>query len=149
MLDMFFGKVIETVGGLIDKSITDKDEAARLKHELSLAILGQVGKDLETQASVIIAEAKGESPAQRNWRPHLMYLIMGLLVYNGVVVPLLNAWGVALMRGAFGVEIPPLPILEAWTAIPDNLWTLLQIGVGGYIVGRTGEKIAGTMTRPK
>jgi hypothetical protein len=26
--------------------------------------------------------------------------------------------------------------------LPDELWNLLMIGVGGYIVGRSGEKIA-------
>jgi len=25
---------------------------------------------------------------------------------------------------------------------PDKLWSLLQIGVGGYVIGRSAEKIA-------
>jgi hypothetical protein len=27
-------------------------------------------------------------------------------------------------------------------SIPDPMWNLLTIGVGGYIAGRSGEKIA-------
>lgn len=27
--------------------------------------------------------------------------------------------------------------------LPDRLWTLMEIGVGGYILGRTAEKIRG------
>jgi hypothetical protein len=26
--------------------------------------------------------------------------------------------------------------------LPDRLWDLMTVGVGGYVVGRTGEKIA-------
>jgi hypothetical protein len=26
-------------------------------------------------------------------------------------------------------------------ALPDRLWDLMTLGVGGYVVGRTGEKI--------
>ena len=31
--------------------------------------------------------------------------------------------------------------------LPDKLWSLLEIGVGGYIVGRSGEKIAGNFKK--
>lgn len=27
--------------------------------------------------------------------------------------------------------------------LPDKLWALMEIGVGGYILGRTAEKIKG------
>ena len=27
--------------------------------------------------------------------------------------------------------------------LPDKLWALMEIGVGGYILGRTAEKIRG------
>jgi hypothetical protein len=27
----------------------------------------------------------------------------------------------------------------------DEAWTLLQVGIGGYLVGRSGEKIVKTM----
>jgi len=31
--------------------------------------------------------------------------------------------------------------------LPDELWNLLMIGVGGYVIGRSGEKIAGTLKK--
>ena len=35
-----------------------------------------------------------------------------------------------------------------WHQFPDGLWTLLMLGVGGYIGGRTVEKLApGGVTR--
>jgi len=29
--------------------------------------------------------------------------------------------------------------------LPGDVWTLLQIGLGGYVVGRSGESIARTL----
>ena len=34
-------------------------------------------------------------------------------------------------------------------ALPEELWTLLTVGVGGYVVGRSGEKIAGKIGKDK
>ena len=32
--------------------------------------------------------------------------------------------------------------------LPEQLWTLLTVGVSGYIVGRSGEKIADKIRKP-
>lgn len=128
------GDVIERGLGVVDKFVEDKDRANELKAEIKRQIEAQTHeKDIEmlkAQAGIITAEAAGESEAQRNWRPHLMYLIMFLLVFNGVIVPLGEA--------IFQVDIP---VLEAWDAIPGQMWQLLMIGVGGYIGGRSAEKV--------
>jgi hypothetical protein len=31
--------------------------------------------------------------------------------------------------------------VDALSRVPDRLWQLMQIGIGGYIVGRSAEKI--------
>ncbi len=34
--------------------------------------------------------------------------------------------------------------------LPGDVWTLLQIGLGGYVVGRSAESVARTMAnKPK
>lgn len=128
------GEVIERSLGIVDKYVKDKDQAERLKAELKQQIEDNSHEreiaQLKAQAGIIQSEAGGESPEQRKWRPHLMYLIMFLLVFNGVVVPLGEA--------IFQVDIPTL---EAWNSIPVQLWQLLMIGVGGYIGGRSAEKV--------
>lgn len=129
----FLSGLIAPVMSIIEKTVTDKDLREKLRAELTAQAIDSDSELNKAAASIIIAEAQGESAVQRNWRPHLMYLIMGLLVFNGVVVPLSEA--------IFKVD---LPILEAWSAIPGEMWTLLQIGLGGYIVGRTGEKMVKT-----
>lgn len=117
------------IGKIIDKVIPDKSERDRLKHELNMAVLNQDAEFMKAASAIIVAEAGGESAAQRNWRPHLMYLIMALLVWNGVAVPLVAAFT--------GTRIP---VLEAWAGIPSQMWTLLTTGLGGYIMGRSIEK---------
>lgn len=130
--------LIPLIGKVIDKIFPNEEAKAEAKLKLiELTQSGELEK-LAASKDVVIAEIQGESAAQRNWRPHLMYLIMFLMVFNGVVVPLVEAM--------FGVK---LPILEAWSAIPKEMWNLLQIGMGGYIVGRTGEKIAKTYFESK
>ncbi|MBI9081933.1 MAG: hypothetical protein JEY79_19605, partial [Pseudodesulfovibrio sp.] len=44
-------------------------------------------KLVEAQASIIVAEAQGESWLQRNWRPVLMMSIVAIVVNNYLLVP--------------------------------------------------------------
>lgn len=39
----------------------------------------------------------------------------------------------------FQLHVPPLE---------DEFWNLLQLGIGGYVVGRTGEKMMESFTNP-
>lgn len=110
------------VGGLfnlIDKAIEDKDQAARLKAKLQEMLLAGQLKEIEGAVQVIVAEAQGESWLQRNWRPLLMVLF-GLIVANNY---LLAPYGIG-----------------HWVDLPPEMWDLLKIGVGGYVLGRSVEK---------
>lgn len=136
------GKIVEKGLGVVDQFVEDKDAANKLKAEIKKQIEAQSHEqdieELKAQAGIIKAEATGESSAQRNWRPHLMYFLMFLLGFNGVLVPLAN--------GMFGLNIP---VVDAWNAIPAPMWQLLMIGMGGYIGGRSGEKIIREWSKSK
>lgn len=123
------GPLSNVLSDVLDRFFPNKEEAAKIKHEFMMEALKAQSTIDAAAAEIIKAEAQGESPAQRNWRPHLMYLIMLLMVFNGVVVPLVDV--------AFNVQ---LPILQAWNSIPTEMWNLLMIGLGGYVVGRSVEK---------
>lgn len=69
---------------------------------------------LDSQARIIAAEATGGSWLQRNWRPITMITFLVLVVCD-----------------SFGLLKQPLA---------PQMWTLLQIGLGGYVVGRSVEK---------
>jgi hypothetical protein len=74
------------------------------------------------QTDVIITEAKGNW-LQRSWRPILMLAFGFIVIYVKFIAPL------------FGLPIPPLE---------NEFWNLLQLGIGGYVIGRTGEKMIKT-----
>jgi hypothetical protein len=119
MLPALIGPIVSGVFGVIDKAIEDKDEAARLKAKLQEMVLTGQMKEIEAAAQVIVAEAQGESWLQRNWRPMLMILFGVIVGNNYIVVPLF---------GTPAADIPP------------DMWDLLKLGVGGYVVGRSVEK---------
>lgn len=123
------GKLIEKSLNIVDEVVEDKDKAREIKATLEegwrQTDLTKFTEQIKAQSSVIVAEAKGDSWLQRNWRPMLMTLF-GFIVFNNYVLyPYLSLfWEQA-------------PVLE----IPGPLWGLLKIGVGGYVVGRSSEKI--------
>lgn len=127
------GNILGTVAGpmfeVIDKAVTDKDQANRLKTEIQRRLIDQQDAGLQARMKVVLAEATGESWLQRNWRPLLMVVIVAIVANNYLLAPYLGAM--------FGVGLQ----LE----LPEQMWNLMTLGVGGYIAGRSGEKIAGTL----
>ncbi len=119
MLPALIGPLLSGVLGVIDKAVEDKDQAAQIKAKLNQQILSGDMKELEAAAKIIVAEAQGESWLQRNWRPLLMVLFGIIIANNYILVPIFNT-----------------PSAE----IPPDMWDLLKLGVGGYVVGRTAEK---------
>lgn len=109
---------------LIDRFFPDKEKQDEAKLEM-MRILNQAAaqeaeaqaRQMEAQSSVIVAEAQSQSYAARNWRPHLMYCLMATYPVNWILFPVLRA---------LGLDIPALPI-------PSEYWTVLSIGLGGYI----------------
>ena len=81
----------------------------------------------QAQADVIKTEATGASWLQRNWRPLLMLTFTAIIFNNYILVPYI------------GIFTTAVRVLE----FPSGFWGLLTVGVGGYIAGRTFEKIRG------
>lgn len=113
---------------LVDDLHTSTEEKAQIKEKLVKTQADLTAKALEyestlreLQAKVIEAEAKGQSFLQRNWRPIIMLEFGFIIFWNYIVSPIF-----AQNR----LEIPP------------DMWSLLKIGLGGYVIGRTAEKIA-------
>jgi hypothetical protein len=129
------GDIIKGATQIISKAVTDKDKAAELAHEIQkLGLNAETDllkleheeriKQLEAQKDVIVAEATGEGFLQRNWRPGIMCLF-GIIIANNYI---LHPW--LKMLCGFDVMMP----------IPPEMWSLLQLGISGYIVSRGVEK---------
>lgn len=108
----------------VDKAVPDEDLNAKLKASIQTAILSADASTLEAQAGIIGAEAKGESWLQRNWRPVTMMVFVFIVANNYVIAPYTQA----IFDRSVSLPTPP------------DLWALIKIGLGGYVVGRSAEK---------
>ncbi len=54
-----FKPVSDIVGNVLDKTITDKNEAQRLKHEINMAIMNEGEQALKGATEIIVAESNG------------------------------------------------------------------------------------------
>lgn len=76
---------------------------------------------LEAKSKIVHAEASSKHWLTANWRPITMLTFLTLVVGDSL----------------------------GW--LPNDLnkeaWTLLEIGLGGYVIGRSGEKIAQIMKK--
>lgn len=116
------GQIFKPATELIDNLHTSTEEKLAQK-----AVLLQLQTDflkegleyeqeqLKQKAAIIMAETKSESWITRNWRPITMLTFLALVV--------LDQTGQLAFR------------------LADEAWTLLQLGLGGYVVGRSVEKV--------
>ena len=110
----------------------DKDKAAEIERELQMQLMMNSATVEKAAADVILAEAQSDSWLASSWRPLLMMVITAIVAWNFLVAPLIELF----VTLATGDQIP-LSI-----DLPGELWTLLTVGVGGYTVGRSAEKVA-------
>ena len=112
----------------IEKAVPDKDLQAKLKDDLQTQLLQSHTEELQAASRVIEAEAKA-GWFSASWRPLLMYVLIFILVWNYILGPVIKFF----FHAAITIELP------------GDVWTLLQIGLGGYVVGRSAESVARTM----
>ena len=103
------------------------DPEQRAQAELNLAKLSQSGElaKLQSAAGVVTAEAKSEHWLTANWRPLTMLTFVAIIANNYIIYPYLVLF------------FPEAPKME----IPPDMWGLLKLGLGGYVMGRSGEKM--------
>jgi hypothetical protein len=133
MIQALLPLIAPLVGDVVRRVLPeDKDKRAEIERELSMALVANSAAIEQAAAAVVLAEAKSEHKITAIWRPVLMLTITAIVGWNYLIAPLAEL-AVQLLAG----DQVPLAI-----ELPDELWNLLMIGVGGYIVGRSGEKIA-------
>ncbi len=118
--------IFQPLADLIDELHTSEEERAKARGMLlsvqakALNTVIEYEKELlKAKEKIITAEATGHSWLQRNWRPITMLIFVFLILYNHVIAPI------------FSLTLAP---------IPQDLWDVIKIGIGGYIVGRSVEK---------
>mgnify|MGYP003636424281 FL=1 len=127
ILNWFTGGVIKEIGKVIDNLFTTDEERIKAKNEVFKVLKEQQLELQKLQTEIILAEANGNW-LQRSWRPVLMLAFGFIVIYVKFIAPL------------FSLPIPPLE---------NEFWNLLQLGIGGYVVGRSVEKVAKNITIKK
>ena len=112
----------------IEKSVPDKDLQAKLKSDLQTQLLQSNTQELQAAARIVEAESKAGVFAS-SWRPLLMYVLIFILVWNYILGPVVKIFTGAVIS----------------FELPGDVWGLLQIGLGGYVVGRSAESVARTI----
>ncbi len=114
-------KLVGTVGGVVDEFVTTDEERLQVKSTLLTLQIQAVENaldferaQLEARAKIVEAEAKSENWLTSSWRPLTMLTFVAVIVL-----------------AQFGIG----------PAVPEPMWPLLQLGLGGYVVGRSAEKI--------
>ena len=120
-----WGQAISGVTNLVGQFIEDKDKANELETAIKRKLLSLEQSVIDAQKEVIVAEATSQSFIARNWRPIMMLTFVFIIANNYIFFPYISLFGGTAM------------VLE----IPPDMWGLLKIGVGGYVMGRSGEKM--------
>jgi len=122
MVGEILGILGKVAGGVADRIFPDPEQELKrieLQQALQAAVLERTSEIERAAAEVVKAEAQGQSWLQRTWRPITMLVFVGLIVAR---------W--------LGWSAPNLGEAEVL-----KLWDIVEIGLGGYVIGRSAEKI--------
>jgi len=118
-VEWFGGSVVKDLLGGLDNLFTSKEEKIKAENVIKQILIQKELELQKMQTEIIVTEAKGNW-LQRSWRPILMLAFGFIVIYVKFLAPL------------FDLRIPELE---------NEFWNLLQLGIGGYVIGRTGEKM--------
>ena len=126
----FLSGIVSPITDLIDNLHTSPEEKLELKNKFAemqfnfqSKVLEYETKFMQSKADIVKAEAQGKSWLQRSWRPITMLTFLVLIICD--------CFGLLTFR------------------LSGEAWTLLQIGLGGYVVGRSAEKVIGSLKNNK
>ena len=124
--------LIGPVTGLLDKFIEDKDQRARLAHEIATMAERHAQELALAQVETNREEAKHKNVFVAGWRPFIGWTCGVALAWHFVLAP-----SVLFIAGWSGVQMPTLPEFDM-----DSLMTVLlgMLGLGGL---RSWEKTKG------
>jgi hypothetical protein len=127
IIEWFGGSVVKDLMSGLDKLFTSKEEKILAENAIKQILIQKQLELQKMQTEIIVTEAKGNW-LQRSWRPILMLAFGFIVIYVKFIAPL------------FDLRIPELE---------NEFWNLLQIGIGGYVIGRSGEKMVRSYSESK
>ena len=120
MIQALIPALAPIVGQIIGNLFPDPTEKAKAEAEAMRQLLVHQGEIEAAAAKIIQTEAASTHWLAANWRPLVMLVFCGLIVAR---------W--------FGWAAPNLSEAEYL-----KLWSIVEFGLGGYVIGRSVEKVA-------
>ena len=130
------GPVLDVFKELGGKWIQKKISDAQFKAEVEKVLLLAMSNLWKEQAGVIKAEIQSDDILAKRWRPITALSFTFIMAWYALFVPIFVNW-----MGA-----PPLIIGDK---LLEWVMSLLALCIGGYIGGRTIEKVTDTIVRRK
>jgi hypothetical protein len=116
---------------VLDKFFPDQTQKLQFQMQLQQLAAQQEGAQLDAQlkqalaaADIVKAEAQSASWLTSNWRPLTMLWLMMLITCH-----------------LFGLT----DFVHVTETQYDLMWKLVELGLGGYVIGRSAEKTAGAV----
>ena len=119
------------LGQVAERYFDNKDDQQAFKNAVELEILKNQKEFQDLSANIVLAEAKSEHWLTASWRPFTMILFALVIAINILIIP----YVVIPILWMFSIPVPEFMV------IPEQVWTLITIGLGGYVGGRSGEKM--------
>lgn len=115
--------VIREIGDIVNRLSVSSKEKQKIQEEIQSLVYRYKSELVREQAAAVGEETRGNW-LQRSWRPIVML-----------------AFALVILSGMF---------MES-TLLSDSsrLWDLLEIGLGGYVIGRSGEKVTESLLARK
>jgi phenylpyruvate tautomerase PptA (4-oxalocrotonate tautomerase family) len=131
MFDLL-GKLVDPVSNILDKVVEDKDQKAKLAHEIATMAERHAQELARGQIEINKEEAKSRNIFIAGWRPFVGWTCGLALFWHFLGLPV-----TLFVTGWFNLQHPPLPEFDM-----QSLMTVLlgMLGLGGM---RTFEKFKG------
>lgn len=121
-----FPVLMQVLAPVLSKVIPDDGKLAEAQAELQRALLDQQAYLNQAMADVMKADAASQSPWPRNARPATVFWALAMITWVGVVSPIL------------GIQVE---VVNALKNVPAELWSLLTVSIGAYMLARSADKI--------
>jgi hypothetical protein len=120
MIAALLPALVPILGKALGNLIPDATARAQAEAEVAKQLLASSAELERAAGEIVLAEARSEHFLAACWRPILMLTFGGLIVAR---------W--------LGYSAPGISEAEVL-----KLWDIVQLGLGGYVIGRSAEKIA-------
>jgi hypothetical protein len=120
MIAALLPALVPILGKALGNLIPDASARAQAEAEIAKQLLASSAELERAAGEIVLAEARSEHFLAACWRPILMLTFGALIVAR---------W--------LGYSAPGISEAEVL-----KLWDIVQLGLGGYVIGRSAEKIA-------